>query len=121
MSSSNASLLVNHRLPSWVKPNKYTITLEPNLVEFTFDGEVAVEFIVNEPTDKLLLNAKELTIHSANVEGTLNATSITLDEETETVLFQFDQQIKKGGVLNVKFSGILNDKMAGFYRYCIRD
>ena len=106
-----------HRLPTWVRPNKYNITLEPNLTEFTFTGTVAVEFTVQQPTDKIVVNSKELTIQSVNVDGENVTTSIDFNVEQETVTFQFDKRIERDGVLNIVFAGILNDKMAGFYRY----
>ena len=34
-------------LPTNVEPNHYTVTLKPNLNDFTFDGEVLIDIEVN--------------------------------------------------------------------------
>ncbi len=43
--------------------------------------------------------------------------SIKYNQKSETVIFKFNQQIPKGKFeLEIKFKGILNDLMRGFYR-----
>ena len=46
------------------------------------------------------------------------AKSVTLNEALETVTIEFNQEFKPGFdlVLSISFTGIHNDKMAGFYR-----
>jgi puromycin-sensitive aminopeptidase len=102
-------------LPTNLKPIKYNITLEPDLEQFTFEGEEMIEFQVNEPTEKVVLNAKELTVTGASVDGK-KAVSIDYDHENEYVIFHFEEQIRSNGNLYISFNGILNDKMVGFYR-----
>ena len=107
-------------LPTHLTPKTYRITLEPDLIQFTFTGEEQVDFELNEPTDCITLNAKELVVHEASVQteknGLIMASDISYDTDNEYVIFKFDQMIDQSGVLNVKFTGVLNDKMAGFYR-----
>ena len=54
-------------LPTHVKPKHYRLTLTPNLVDFTFDGTVDVDLDVCQETDTIVVNAKELHVHSAHV------------------------------------------------------
>jgi len=50
------------------------------------------------------------------------ASSISFDEHRETSTFTFDTELPKGpAVFNILFNGILNDKMAGFYRSSYKD
>lgn len=50
------------------------------------------------------------------------ASSTSFDEHRETTTFTFDQELPKGpAVFNILFQGILNDKMAGFYRSSYKD
>jgi len=66
------------------------------------------------------LNAAELKVQSVvytSGAGEQTAESITLDEEKEVLVATFNPPLAPGtGSLAVKFTGILNDKMKGFYR-----
>ncbi|MCE2487771.1 MAG: hypothetical protein J4F42_19840, partial [Desulfurellaceae bacterium] len=109
-----------YQLPSQVSPQHYAIRLTPDLRAFTFDGEETVGIIVHEPVSEIVLNAIELAIHSVSVSGpdgqTLDAT-VSLDSEQERASFHFPQPLAPGAwTLRISFSGILNDKLHGFYR-----
>ncbi|KAI8925335.1 peptidase family M1-domain-containing protein [Entophlyctis helioformis] len=112
-------------LPANVKPSHYDLSLTPNFDTFVFDGTVAVSLDVKEDTTTIVANASELTIKSAKVvvthvktESTQTAKAITTNQEAETVTFEFDNALPAGAkaVLTIEFTGIHNDKMAGFYR-----
>ena len=110
-----------HRLPSNVIPLEYTLALSPDLNAFTFHGEEEIQIQIHEPTPRITLNAADLHIFHANVkykDGTVSeATRIVLHEEAETVEFIFDRAIPTGSViLSIRFSGVLNDQLRGFYR-----
>ncbi|KAI8907048.1 peptidase family M1-domain-containing protein [Powellomyces hirtus] len=112
-------------LPATVKPTHYRVELTPDLVGFEFKGVVDVSLKVNEKITTIVCNANELKIQSATVtsvymktENTQPATKITLDEKAETVTFEFANAIEAGATatLHIEYTGIHNDKMAGFYR-----
>ena len=54
-------------LPTNVKPNRYRLTLEPDLEAFTFRGDVAIEIEVVEPSSEITLNAAEIDILSSKL------------------------------------------------------
>lgn len=115
-----------YRLPTNVRPRRYSLTLAPDLNSFTFDGEETVDIELLFPTDSIMLNAAELSIIQAHVEladGTaLVATDIALNEAYETATLFFGQIIPPGAAkLNIRFSGVLNDQLRGFYRSRYRD
>ena len=58
-----------YRLPKTVTPSHYELTLEPNLMNFTFAGTEAVNIAVVEPTDVMVVNAIEIEIDEAWVSG----------------------------------------------------
>ena len=110
-----------YRLPPHVRPKRYVLTLAPDLASFTFGGDETVELEVDEPTDRILLNAAELHVSAASVtlaDGTvLAAQDIAHDEAAETVALRFERPVPAGGAsLSVEFTGILNDQLRGFYR-----
>ena len=72
-------------------------------------------------TDKIVLNALDLTIDKAvlrlNGKDDLASKDITFSTEQETVTLTFGEELSPGeGVLDLSFAGKLNDKMKGFYR-----
>ncbi|KAI5286663.1 Aminopeptidase 2 mitochondrial [Ascosphaera aggregata] len=109
-------------LPKNVKPTHYDLTLEPDFEKFTYEGTVAIDLDVLETTSFIKLNANELTIHSSEifVDGQTHAPSpdVTLKEEDQTLLIAFDKPLIAGtkAQLRQKFTGILNEHMAGFYK-----
>src|SRR5690348_12411090 len=55
------------RLPKDVVPVRYTIDLAPDLNAKTFVGEEAVEIEVRQPTQRVVLNAADVTITAAEL------------------------------------------------------
>ena len=107
-------------LPETTRPSKYRITLQPDLHNFTFKGEQSVELQILKPTSTIVLNSMELEISSASLHAngtTLPSRSITLDEVAQTATLDFGETVQPGDArLEMTFTGILNDKLLGFYR-----
>jgi len=93
------------------------LTLDPNFETFKFDGNVKIELDVLEESNFVTLNTLEIEIHSAKVEDSI-ASETTFDDVKQTVTFKFDRSFTKGSkiVLDLDFTGILNENMAGFYK-----
>ena len=58
-----------YRLPRTVVPSRYDLRLEPDLARATFAGSVNIAVDVREPVSEVVLNAAELRITEAVVEG----------------------------------------------------
>ncbi|MFP5327974.1 MAG: M1 family metallopeptidase [Acidimicrobiia bacterium] len=109
-----------YRLPRSVIPERYELTLEPDLRRARFDGEVTISGAVVEPTAEIVLNAVDLEIHEASVGGV--AATVRLDDATERAFLSLATPVEAGDTLiRLAFSGILNDKLAGFYRSTYKD
>ncbi len=94
------------------------MTLDPNLSAATFSGSVAVDAEVVAATSEIVLNAKELDVASVRVNGTDVAFSL----HTETERLVINANVVPGSCLiEVEFTGILNDKLRGFYRSTFTD
>ena len=107
-------------LPSNVKPVKYRLTLQPDLETFTFKGEQTVDIEIVEPTARIVLNAAELEIGAVALcrNGSSTAPhSISLNADTETATLDFGRVLSPGKAqLEMDFTGVLNDRLVGFYR-----
>src|SRR5215470_12724093 len=57
------------KLPKEVVPTDYAIRIVPNLDQFTFAGSETVKVNVRRPVHQLVLNALELKIEAAYVDG----------------------------------------------------
>ena len=111
----------SHRLPKTVRPEKYVITLRPDLGAFTFEGEEEIAIRVSAPAKTILLHASELQVSEASVRprrgAIVRAAKIDHDEASQRLRLTFRQGVPRGAAtLSMKFTGILNDRLRGFYR-----
>ncbi|HMS23050.1 MAG TPA: M1 family metallopeptidase [Candidatus Levybacteria bacterium] len=107
------------RLPVYVSPVRYTIYLEPDLENFIFTGEEKIDLQIDKETTQIRLHAVDIEIVSVQIiQNGIEQTGRTkYKKSNEEVSFTFKKSIKKGSAtLKIIFSGILNDKMRGFYR-----
>ena len=107
-------------LPSNVIPSKYRMTLQPDLKTFTFTGEQTIDIEIVTPTARIELNAAELEVTGVSFRRNGQSTpaaSISLDADTETAILDFGKTLSPGPAqIDMRFSGILNDRLVGFYR-----
>ncbi|HKO31575.1 MAG TPA: M1 family metallopeptidase, partial [Nitrospiraceae bacterium] len=114
-----------YRLPRHIVPNRYEIRLEPDLVTATFAGKETIVLTVTQATSTIILNAVDLAISSAILEGStglrLEAT-IALEDSMQRCHLTFPQSITAGEWrLHLTFQGKLNDQLRGFYRSTYKD
>lgn len=117
-------------LPKSAKPIHYTLTLTPDLESFTFKGHVIIKLEICENTSKIVLNSNEIEISSALIKfhessdkKSSSSTEIAYDTKTTTATLTFPEELVAGSKaeLCLEFTGILNDKMNGFYRSSYTD
>lgn len=113
-----------HRLPRDVVPHHYTLRLEPDLATHTFRGHEVVTVEIREPVSQISLNAAELEIHRAVVISGDEAhpASVGYDEALQRAILDLEGTAPAGEArLELEFTGILNDKLHGFYRSTFTD
>ncbi len=107
-----------HRLPRTVLPRRYQLSLAPDLADASFTGTVVITCEAVEATDEVVLNAKELEIHGVRVNGAV--APFHLHDETERLVVS--TSVATGAVeVEISFTGVLNDKLRGWYRSTFTD
>ena len=116
---------MDYRLPTTVVPTRYDVRLEPDLDTATFIGEETVTVTVTEPVSEIVVNAAELAIQSVAIEdgaGAVLQGSVALEGEAERARFLFPAPLGPGEWrLRLSFTGVLNDRLHGFYRSTYKD
>jgi puromycin-sensitive aminopeptidase len=114
-----------YRLPTTVTPSRYELRLEPDLAGASFTGTVAIAVDVHDEASEIVMNALDLEITEAWVEpadGWRQPAEISLDAETERLTLTLAEALAPGAyTVQVEFSGVLNDKLRGFYRSTFTD
>jgi aminopeptidase N/puromycin-sensitive aminopeptidase len=112
------ALGVAQRLPQGVVPEHYDLTFTPDLQKATFTGEETIQVKVQDHPASVTLNSAEIEIQEASVtQGDKTQTAKpTFASEKEQVTLAVDSALEPGQAsIHIKFSGILNDKLRGFY------
>ncbi|CAF2240874.1 unnamed protein product [Brassica napus] len=112
------------RLPKFAVPKRYDLRLIPDLIACTFTGTVSIDVDIVADTRFIVLNAADISVNDDSVSFTpltsskaLAAPKVALFEEDEILVLEFAEILPHGvGVLQLGFSGILNDKLKGFYK-----
>jgi aminopeptidase N len=114
-------------LPNHLVPSHYALEISPDFDKLTFATTEEIHVTVQEETDRLTLHAREITIHSVSFKSNVSNQEVKLSElsynfKANTVSFGFDGKLSLGeGVVTIKYTGILNGDMAGFYKSTYAD
>ncbi len=115
------------RLPTNVIPVSYELTFEPNIDQSSFKGSEAIRLKVRTTSNEIILNSQDLRITDAKLLAAdgLRASKnvrVELDAKYQRARFVVSETVPPGDyVLSCKFSGKLNDDLAGFYRCFYED
>ena len=98
----------------------YEVELRPDLAAAAFSASVKITVAVKSPTKTVVLNAAELAVQRATITpasgATLTAQSIEANEADEVLTLTFPSELGVGqAILEMHYTGILNDQMRGFY------
>ena len=108
------------RLPKHVKPERYKIFIKPDLKTFKYEAEETISLELFKATNQIILHSKSLVIESAEYFAfgkKHKPKTIKYDTSLEQVVFTFKKKLPKGrGELGIKFNGLLEDRLNGFYR-----
>ena len=102
-------------LPPGVVPVHYDLRVEPDAQELTFSGHVAIELVVQEVTASITLNALDIEISRATLDGTRVA-AVALDADAQAVILTFDEPVARGRHrLELDFTGRIQTTATGLF------
>jgi tricorn protease interacting factor F2/3 len=101
-----------------IAPQNYQVHLVPDLDTFTFAGNETLILEAETAIEELSLNILELTIFSCAVELDADFVDCTFetDTEKEELKILLPQKMEGTICIKIRYEGVINDKMAGFYR-----
>jgi aminopeptidase N len=103
-------------LPDDVVPIHYEIAVQPDARNLTFTGSVAIRIAVRVPTDRIVLNAKDLVVDRAALSGTPESPRISYDDSVQTATFAFPSRIAAGEyVLSLDYHGRIFQQAYGLF------
>lgn len=107
------------RLPGGVVPEHYSLTFTPDLAAATFSGEEDIQIKLQRPVNQAItLNLAEIQIQKATVNqgGKNQEAQVSLDPAKEQATLTLAGPLGPGPAsIHIQFTGILNDKLRGFY------
>jgi len=105
------------KLPKEVIPRDYSIRIVPNIDKLTFNGTETVKVDVHKPVRRLVLNALELEIREASLDGKpLSKSAIKIEKERELLILALPSELAAGDhTLALSFSGKINQQGQGLF------
>jgi aminopeptidase N len=103
------------RLPTDVTPVHYDMTIDPDAKAMRFAGEETVTVLVAKPVSRIVLNAADLTVDKASLDGNVQA-KVSLDADAQTLTLDFAQPVSAGTHrIAISFQGKINESAAGLF------
>ncbi|KAB7766219.1 M1 family metallopeptidase [Xanthomonas maliensis] len=116
---------VTTQLPRTARPSHYALEITPHADAMRFDGKVAIDLAVLQPTDRIVLQAANLQLQQASLraadgqgkrKGKARAAKISLDADAQTASFAFDAPLAPGNyTLTIDYQGTINTQANGLF------
>uniref|UniRef100_A0A0C9QRU9 Aminopeptidase N n=1 Tax=Fopius arisanus TaxID=64838 RepID=A0A0C9QRU9_9HYME len=114
----------NYRLPTTVVPVNYNLSITPYFEErnFTFDGDVQIAVNIDHSTSIIVLHTNGLNVSDVRVYSNTSEILEYYHYKWNSVTHKFTIYLattrSAGSILrvNIKYTGVLNRNMEGFYR-----
>ncbi|XP_014219724.1 glutamyl aminopeptidase [Copidosoma floridanum] len=112
----------NVRLPNYVHPTRYNITIHPNLTTLEVKGQVTIEFYVDRETNFIVFHSKNLTINEKMVQDRKGhrlkiAKLLEYPKHQQIYLELEESKFRKRGnyTVHLRFMSKLKNDLEGFY------
>jgi aminopeptidase N len=106
------------RLPTTVLPEHYDLAFDVDLAAARFEGVETIKVSLTQPSRRVVLNALDIQFHEVTIRtgDTEQKATVALDSATQTAALNVGKELPTGPAeIHIRYSGILNDKLRGFY------
>ncbi|WAT14182.1 M1 family metallopeptidase [Xanthomonas fragariae] len=112
--------VVTTQLPRTARPTHYAVEITPHADKMRFDGKVAIDIVVLESTDRIVLQAAHLIFERSTLAQRKGAkpqiANVSTDADAQTATFAFDKPLLPGNyVLSIDYSGVINTQANGLF------
>ena len=102
-------------LPTDVRPDRYEIHIRPAAGSLGFTGRETIQLTVLRATDRIVLNAADLTFQKVALEGRATPRTV-LDPEQQTAAFVFARPLPPGHYkLAIDYTGKIYQQASGLF------
>lgn len=118
--AASADAQITTQLPRNARPTHYDISLIPDAQTLSFTGRVDIALDILEPSSAITLNALDIAIHSARLEGAGLGVPLTpkisIDAATQTASFSFERTLAPGSYrLLIDYTGRIGTQANGLF------
>lgn len=106
------------RLPATVTPEHYRLHLTPNLQAATFTGDESIDVLLHAAQSAIVLNSADIQMQKVTISqnGVTQTATVSYDPGKQQATLTVPKQLQAGNAqIAIDYTGILNDKLRGFY------
>jgi aminopeptidase N len=106
------------RLPTIVTPDHYDLAFVVDLNRERFEGTERIRVQVAEPTARVVLHSVDLTLREVTIGAgaSTQTAAVAIDDRAQTATLTVPKPLTKGPAeIRVRYSGVLNSQLRGFY------
>ncbi len=106
------------RLPVTVTPEHYDLAFVVDLQHSRFEGTETIRVQAAQPTSRVVLNALDIEFREVTIGTGPDAqrATVTTDAQAQTATLVVPKPIERGPAeIHIRYGGILNDQLRGFY------
>ncbi len=97
-------------------PIHYDLEFEPNFDDFTFRGRARISVRCPDAISVLALDAADLVVDSCTILTSGTTLRAETNSKAETLHIRLPQEVSGDCVVDIGYTGTLNDRLLGFYR-----
>lgn len=103
-------------LPAEVSPERYEIRIAPDPAGLAFRGHARITMTIARPTDRIVLNAADLSFGKISLSNVAATPRIVLDDAEQTAAFVFPQPLSPGRYsLDIDYTGRIFQQASGLF------
>lgn len=106
------------RLPGNVLPDNYDLTFQPDLAKAVFSGDEIIHVRLQKPASVITLNSADIQFLEVTMtsQSKTQTAKVSSDAKNETATLTVPDPISAGPAdIHIRYTGILNDQLRGFY------